>query len=146
MLKPGDKAPPFTAKDHEGKEVKLDDYKGKRVVLWFYPKADTPGCTMEGCGFRDSLPQFDAKGAVVLGMSFDPPSENAAFVAKFKLPYRLLSDEGGAIAKLYGAFDPNAPNYAKRNTYVIGPDQKIEQAIEKVQPKFHAAQLLKGLP
>ncbi|HZV02421.1 MAG TPA: peroxiredoxin [Planctomycetota bacterium] len=145
MLKAGDVAPSFAVKDHEGKDVKLEDLRGKRVVLWFYPKADTPGCTMEGCGFRDSSADYDKKGVVVLGMSYDTPEENAAFAKKFRFPYRLLSDPGGAVAKLYGAFDPGEPGYPRRNTYVIGPDGKIEQAIEKVQPKFHARQLLEKL-
>jgi thioredoxin-dependent peroxiredoxin len=145
VIKPGDAAPSFTVKDHEGNEVKLEDFRGKRVVLWFYPKADTPGCSMEGCGFRDALPAYSKKDAVVLGMSYDTPADNAAFAKKFRLPYKLLSDPGAAVAKLYGAFDPQAPAYARRNTYVIGPDGKIEHVIEKVQAKFHAQQLLEKL-
>jgi peroxiredoxin Q/BCP len=145
MIKPGDVAPSFAVKDQDGSEVKLEDFRGKRVVLWFYPKADTPGCSMESCGFRDALPAYTKKDAVVLGMSFDPPADNAAFAKKFRLPYKLLSDPGGAVAKLYGAFDPQSPTYAKRNTYIIGPDGKVEHVIEKVQPKFHAQQLLEKL-
>jgi peroxiredoxin Q/BCP len=145
VLKPGDPAPAFEALDNTGKPVKLDELRGKRVVLWFYPKADTPGCTMEGCGFRDLHAEYDKKGAVVLGMSYDSPADNDAFVKKYRFPYRLLSDPKAEVAKKYGAFDPSAPTYPLRNTYVIGVDGKLEKVIDKVQPKFHAKQLLDGL-
>jgi len=144
--KTGDVAPPFETKDHTGKDVKLADLKGKRVVLWFYPKADTPGCTMEGCGFRDLHAEFQKKGALVYGISYDKPEDNAAFAKKFNFPYLLLSDTDCAIAKAYGAHDPNQAGYPKRNTYVIGPDGKLEHVIEGVKPKFHAQELLAKLP
>ena len=146
VLKPGDPAPAFTTRDHEGKEVRLEALKGQRVILWFYPKADTPGCTLEGCGFRDQHEAIAKKGARVLGMSYDTPEENAAFAKKYRLGYPLLSDTDKAIAKAYGAYDPQDEGYPRRHTFVIGADGRLEHVLLDVKPKFHAQQILGLLP
>lgn len=145
MLKKGDVAPAFRVKDHTGAEVSLADQKGKRVVLWFYPKADTPGCTREGCGFRDLQAEFQQKNTVIFGMSYDTPAENAAFVQKYRFAFPLLCDTDRSVAKAYGAFDPNEADYPRRNTYVIGPDGKLEQVLEGVNAKTHPKSLLDSL-
>jgi peroxiredoxin Q/BCP len=144
-LKKGDVAPPFSLEDHEGKRVALADLKGQRVVLWFYPKADTPGCTREGCGFRDLQAEFAAKGATILGVSYDPPAENAAFAKKYRFAYRLLSDVDQAVAKAYGAWNPAEAEYPHRNTYVIGPTGHLEQVLVEVNAKTHPKSLLDAL-
>jgi len=146
MLKVGDVAPDFRVQDHTGKERTLSEFKGKRVVLWFYPKADTPGCTAEGCGFRDNFTEYEKRGVQVLGVSFDTPAENAAFVKKFSFPFPLLCDVKREIGVAYGAAPDKNAKYAERISYVIGPDGKIEQAIGKVQAKSHPTELLGTLP
>jgi peroxiredoxin Q/BCP len=141
----GDTAPPFSAPDHTGATRSLADYVDQRVVLWFFPKADTPGCSREGCGFRDLYAEFQAKGAQVLGVSYDAPADNLAFVEKYGFPYPLISDADQAIAHAYGAFQPHQPSYPSRNTYVIGTDGKLEQVLEAVNPKTHPRALLDSL-
>jgi peroxiredoxin Q/BCP len=145
-LEVGDAAPAFTTKDHEGKTVSLADFKGKRVVLWFYPKADTGGWTLEGCGFRDLSKDFDKKGVVILGISHDTPEANAKFAKKNGFPFELLSDTDGAISKAYGAVSPRSASYSRRNTYVIGKDGKLEKVLVDVNPTDHAKALLDALP
>jgi peroxiredoxin Q/BCP len=135
MLNIGDKAPSFTVQTHTGKTVHLADYSGKKVVLWFYPKADTPGCTAEGCAFRDRQDRFDEKNAVMLGVSFDTVEENAAFARKFGFEFPLLCDTNRSIGLAYGAAENESDQYAKRIAYVIGPNGTIE----KVYPKVSAA-------
>ena len=145
MVNVGDAAPEVTLRDHSDREVKLSDYRGKRVVLWFYPKADTPGCTREGCGFRDLYAQFQAKGAEVLGVSFDAPADNEAFVQKYEFPYPLLSDASRELARAFGAYSEQQPDYAQRNTYVIDADGKVERVFDGVNPKTHPKDLLDSL-
>lgn len=144
-MKSGDDAPDFRALDHTGAERRLSEFSGQRLVLWFYPKADTPGCSREGCGFRDLYAEFQAKGAEVLGVSYDPPAANAAFVEKYNFPYPLLSDVDQALAKALGAYDAAAPGYPRRNTYVIDAQGKLEQVLEGVNPKTHPRALLDTL-
>ena len=143
MLKAGDKAPDFEVLDHTGKKVSSRDLKGKRYVLWFYPMADTPGCTKEGCGFRDKTPDYQKKGVEILGISFDKPEANKAFVEKFKFPFRLLSDTDKKVGMAFGAADDASAKTAKRLTFVVGPDGKIEQAIDTKDPAGQADALLK---
>jgi thioredoxin-dependent peroxiredoxin len=143
MLKAGDKAPDFDVLDHTGQKVTSSGLKGKRYVLWFYPKADTPGCTKEGCGFRDHAPAYKAKGVEILGISFDKPEDNKAFVEKFQFPYPLLSDTDRKVAVAFGAADDASARSAKRLTFVVGPDGKIEQAIDTKDPAGQADALLK---
>ena len=145
MLNVGDQAPDFTVKAHTGEDVSLSDYKGRRVVLWFYPKADTPGCTAEGCSFRDHGPQYAEKNAVIFGVSFDTVEENRAFAEKFNFPFKLLCDTERKIGMAYGAGDSPDAGYAKRITYVIGEDGRIAQAIGQVNAAAHPAELLATL-
>lgn len=145
MLQAGTLAPSFELQDHLGRTVKLADFEGQRVVLFFYPKADTPGCTKQACGFRDATAEYRKKGVPTLGISLDSVAENKAFADKFKLEYPLLCDVGGSVALAYKAIDHAKDKYARRYTYVIGPDGKIEQAIDTKDPGAQAAQLLNGL-
>jgi peroxiredoxin Q/BCP len=145
MLKPKDIAPDFEVQDHLGATVRLSDFKGKRVVLWFYPKADTPGCTKEACGFRDRFSEYAQRGVEVFGISFDDVASNRAFAEKFRVPYRLLSDPERKVGIAYKACDNAEERYAKRFTYVIGPDGRIEQAIDTKDPGAQAGSLLASL-
>jgi peroxiredoxin Q/BCP len=145
MLNVGDTAPEFAVKDHTGKLRSLKDFRGKRVVLWFYPKADTPGCTAEGCGFRERSSRYGEKGAAILGVSFDTQQENAAFAQKFKFDYPLLCDTDRAIGLAYGACDTKDAANAKRIAYVIGKDGKIEQVHAKVKADTFPETLLASL-
>ncbi|HKG22110.1 MAG TPA: peroxiredoxin [Blastocatellia bacterium] len=142
MLQEGDLAPEFTARAHTGEDVSLKDLRGKTVVLWFYPKADTPGCTAEGCGFRDRIESYAGKNAEILGVSFDTEEENRAFAEKFDFPYRLLCDTGRDIGVAYGAADEPTAMYARRITYVIDPEGRISKAIGQVSAREHPEQLL----
>jgi thioredoxin-dependent peroxiredoxin len=145
MLNVGDVAPDFRVLDHTGRERTLSELRGKRVILWFYPKADTPGWTAEGCGFRDRIRDYDKLNVQILGCSFDTPAENAAFAKKFSYPFPLLCDTKREIGMAYGACTEPTAQYANRITYVIGPDGKIEQAHGKVSAKTHPAELLTSL-
>ncbi|HST20225.1 MAG TPA: peroxiredoxin [Blastocatellia bacterium] len=142
MLNVGDQAPDFNVKAHTGDDVRLSDLEGRTVVLWFYPKADTPGCTAEGIGFRDRIQQYGDKDAEILGVSFDTVEENRAFAEKFNFPFRLLCDTKREIGMAYGACDDPTAQYAKRITYVIGPDGRIVQAIDQVNAREHPEALL----
>ena len=145
MLNVGDVAPDFTVKAHTGEDVSLSDLRGRRVVLWFYPKADTPGCTAEGCGFRDRITFYAQKGAEILGVSFDTVEENRAFAEKFHFPFRLLCDTERKIGLAYGACDTPEAGHARRITYVIDQDGKIAQAIGEVKAAEHPETLLATL-
>ena len=130
LLNVGDKAPEFTLKDQDNKTVRLSDYNGKRVLLWFYPRADTPGCTAEGKGFRDRFDKVQGNGEIV-GVSVDPPDMNKAFAQKYQFPFRLLSDPSREMCVAYGACADSNAKYAERITYIIDANGKIEHA-EKV--------------
>lgn len=142
MLKKGDLAPDFQVKTHEGKEIKLSDFRGKKVILWFYPKADTPGCTAEACGFRDRQAAFKAKNSVLLGVSFDTVQENAAFARKFAVDYPLLCDTERKIGLIYGACQSEKDAYAQRIAYVIDSSGKIETVFEKVDARQFPEEVL----
>ncbi|MGH7197365.1 MAG: thioredoxin-dependent thiol peroxidase [Candidatus Omnitrophota bacterium] len=147
-LKEGGRAPGFRTAASNGQTISLEDYKGKsRVVLYFYPKDDTPGCTVEACSFRDNLPSFQKTGAVVLGVSPDGADSHGKFVKKFKLPFILLSDEDKQIAKDYGVWAKKnfmGREYmgVLRTTFIIGKDGRIEKIYEKVKPLGHAKEVL----
>jgi thioredoxin-dependent peroxiredoxin len=141
-LKEGDSAPAFEAKTDEGKTVKLSDFKGKNVVLYFYPKDDTPGCTKQACSFRDNMSAFGKKNAVVLGVSLDDAASHTAFKKKYGLPFTLLADAGGEIAKAYGVLDGA---YADRWTFVIDPAGKIKKVFPDVKVDGHSAEVLECL-
>jgi thioredoxin-dependent peroxiredoxin len=135
MLKPGDRAPDFTAKDHLGRDVKLADFAGKTLVLWFYPKADTPGCTAEGCSFRDLNAEYQKKNAAILGVSFDTAEENKAFAEKFGFNFPLLCDTDRKLGVAYGAAEPGSAGTAKRIAAVIGPDGIVKEYYPKVDAR-----------
>ncbi|NOK19436.1 peroxiredoxin [Corallococcus carmarthensis] len=145
MLKQGDVAPEFTVQDSVGKTHRLSDYRGKNVVLWFYPKADTPGCTAEGCSFRDHKTQYEAKGTVILGISFDTPEENQAFSQKFGFNFPLLSDVDRKVGLAYGAADDASAANARRVGVVIGPDGRIKEWHAKVDARAFPQEALSRL-
>jgi len=150
MLKEGDPAPDFELADETGKPVRLADFRGKRVVLYFYPKADTPGCTVEACEFRDDVPSFGKKGAVVIGVSPDKPSAQTRFKQKYDLPFTLLADESKDVAKAYGVWKEKNLYGKKtmgveRSTFVIGRDGAIEKIYSKVKAQGHACKVLGDL-
>ena len=135
----GTVAPNFTVKDTNGNTVQLSDFKGKTVVLYFYPKDDTPGCTKEAQGFRDSYPEYQGKDMVVLGVSTDDEASHKKFTEKYGLPFKLLADVDGAITK---AYDVDGGGYAKRVTYIIDGEGKISQVFDKVNTTSHAQDIL----
>ena len=141
MLQPGTEAPTFLVNDHNGNSINLKDYLGKKIVLWFYPKADTPGCTMEGQGFRDDFKKFEEKGIQVFGVSLDNEKDNKAFAEKFSFSYPLLCDVNKDIALAYHAIKSADDQYAARISYVIGEDGKILESIESVDTKNHSNDL-----
>ena len=146
ILQAGDVAPDFLVKDHLNRDTSIRQFRGKRVVLFFYPKADTPGCTIESCGFKDLYPKFQERGIEILGCSFDTVEENAAFAKKFDLPYTLLCDVDREIGLAYGACDEPNAGYADRITYIIDEDGFISQAFSHVETRTHPAKVLEALP
>jgi len=140
-LKEGEKAPPFEAKTDDGRTVKLADFQGKNVVLYFYPKDDTPGCTTEACSFRDHRKDFEGKNAVLLGVSTDGTDSHQAFKAKYGLPFTLLADPAGNISKSYGVYN-NERNMAARWTFVIDPQGNIKKIFPQVRVDGHTAEVL----
>jgi len=149
-MKEGRKAPAFKLVDPHGNKVSLADFAGRTVVLYFYPKADTPGCTTQACGIRDRRADYDAAGAVVLGVSPDPPDRLRDFADKHELPFTLLSDRDHKIAEKYGVWVEKSMygrSYmgVQRATFVIGPDGKVRKAFPKVSPKTHDEQVLAAL-
>lgn len=146
-LTQGDKAPAFKAVNEAGKTVKLSDFKGKKLVLYFYPKDDTPGCTAEACDLRDNYSSFLAKGYEILGVSPDSPAKHQKFIAKYELPFSLLADEDHAVAEAYGTWGEKSMYGRKymgmiRTTFVINEKGVIEQVIEKVDTKKHSSQII----
>ncbi len=149
-LAPGDAAPDFTLPDAQGGEVSLRSFRGKRVILYFYPAAMTPGCTKQACDFRDNLAELTDAGYVVLGVSKDKPERLAKFAERDKLTFPLLSDPDLTVHKAYGAYGTKTM-YGKttvgvlRSTFVIGPDGTIERALYNVKATGHVARLKKEL-
>jgi len=142
-----DKAPEFTLQDENGKETGLKDFRGKTVILFFYPKASTPGCTIEARGFRDTYKQIQKTGVVLLGISADTPASQKKFQDKEKLPFTLLADADKKVAGTFGVMKEKNMYGKKvwgiaRTTFVIGPDGKIQHIFEKVNPDGHAEQVL----
>jgi peroxiredoxin Q/BCP len=150
MLKPGDNAPAFTLPADSGEPVSLAGLKGKRVVLYFYPKDDTSGCTTEACGFRDNWKAVTRAGAVVLGVSPDPVASHVRFKQKYRLPFPLLADTDHRVAEAYGAWGEKSM-YGRtyqgilRTTFIIDEEGRIARVFERVKPKEHAAQVLEAL-
>ncbi|MFC6872648.1 thioredoxin-dependent thiol peroxidase [Halobellus marinus] len=150
MLAPGMPAPDFELPDQDGETVSLSSYRGEYVVVYFYPRADTPGCTTEACGFRDAYDEYAARDVRVLGVSDDPVDDLAPFAAEYDLPFRLLSDEDGAVSTAYDSYGEknmfgNTFDGVFRNTYVVGPEGDIVLAYEGVSPEGHAERILADL-
>ena len=145
MLEVGSEAPDFLVNDHNGNRVSLKDLRGNKVVLWFYPKADTPGCTMEGKGFRDDHKQFEGKNTLIYGVSLDNEADNKAFAEKFSFTFPLLCDVGREISLAYHAIQSKDDGYAARITYVIDADGKILEAIDQVNTQTHSKDLCSRL-
>jgi len=150
VLEPGTKAPSFTLQTDEGATVSLRDYRGRKVVLYFYPKDDTPGCTTQACEFRDQWADVRAAGAVVLGVSPDGVASHQQFKAKFKLPFALLVDPDHAVADAYGAWGDKSM-YGRtyqgvlRSTVLINTEGLVARVFRNVKPKGHAAEVLAAL-
>lgn len=146
-LKEGDKAPDFTAKDQNGDTVSLSDFKGKNLILYFYPADDTPTCTKEACNFRDNYQSLLSKGFAVIGVSFDNEKSHKKFIKKYDLPFPLLADEDKKIIEAYGVWGEKT-TFGKtymgthRTTFVIGKDGKILKVIDKVESKNASQQVL----
>jgi len=149
-LKAGDVAPEFTVAANGGGTISLADYLGKNVILYFYPRDDTPGCTKEACAFRDQFADFKKRGAVILGVSTDPVKSHDKFVEKFKLPFTLLADADRKIVEAYGVWGEKSFMGRKylsthRVTFLIGPDGRIKKIWPLVKPEAHAAEVLAAL-
>jgi peroxiredoxin Q/BCP len=150
MPKPGDLAPDFELLSDADRPIKLSDFRGKHVVLYFYPKADTPGCTTEACGFRDDYSMYEEKGVVILGVSPDTVSTQSKFKAKHTLPFTLLADPEKKVSEAYGVwglkkFMGREYMGVLRTTFLIDPEGKILQVFEKVKPATHSAEILGAL-
>lgn len=149
-LKVGDKAPDFSLPDQHGKTVALKSLKGKQIVLYFYPKDDTPGCTKEACDFRDLEAQTMRAGAVIVGVSLDGKESHQKFIKKYGLPFSLLSDEDGAVSKSYGVYKEKNMYGKKywgieRSTFVIDQDANLKAIFRKVKVDGHVDEVLKAL-
>ena len=146
-LKAGDKAPNFSAKDQDGKVHELKDFEGKKLVVFFYPKASTPGCTAEACNLRDNWNAFQEKGYEILGVSADSERKQQNFKTKYELPFPLLADEDKSVIEAFGVWGPKkfmGKEYdgIHRTTFIIDEEGKIEEVISKVKTKAHAEQIL----
>lgn len=147
MLQAGDNAPDFNAKDQDGNDVRLSDLRGTRVVLYFYPKDDTPGCTKEACSFRDADDVYRSKGIRVLGVSTDSEKSHQKFISKFQLPFDLLADTDKQIVEAYGVWGEKSMYGKKymgtfRKTFLIDADGKIVKVFDKVNVSEHADEVL----
>jgi thioredoxin-dependent peroxiredoxin len=150
MVQERDAAPDFTAQTDRGTELSLHDLRGKKVVIYFYPKDDTPGCTVEACELRDAFPQFEESDAVILGVSPDSVASHQAFKAKFSLPFTLVADVGHAIADAYGVWVEKAMYGKKywgtaRATFLIDRAGRVAKVFPKVTPQGHAAEVAEAL-
>jgi len=150
MIEPGDTAPDFALPDQDGREVKLSDFRGEPVVVYFYPKAETPGCTTQACGVRDHRRDYEKVGAVVLGISPDAPSKLRSFADNQSLDFTLLSDEDHTVADAYGVWVQKSM-YGKtyfgneRTTFVIDPEGRVASVLRKVKPAEHDELVLEAL-
>ncbi len=146
-LKEGDKVPQFTSKDQDGNEIKLSDYNGKKLIVFFYPRANTPGCTAEACNLRDNYAALKEKGYSLLGVSEDSQKKQASFRDKYDFPFPLLADEDHAVINAFGVWGPKkfmGREYdgIHRMTFIIDEKGVVEKVIDKVNTKDHAAQIL----
>jgi peroxiredoxin Q/BCP len=150
MIKVGDKAPEINAPDQNGKMVNLKNYKGKKVILYFYPKDNTPGCTAEACNLRDNYSALTKKGIEVIGVSCDSEAKHQKFIQKYDLPFTLVSDEKKEVVNAYGVWGPKkfmgkVYDGISRHTFIIDEMGKVEAIIEKVDTKNHTQQILETL-
>ena len=150
MLETGQQAPEFELPDQDGEPVALSEFSGQTVVVYFYPRADTPGCTTQACSFRDSREDYAERDVVVLGISDDPVEDLQKFAEKYDLPFRLLSDESGKVAEAYDSYGEknvfgNTVEGVFRNTYVIDEEGTIAAVYEGVDPEGHAEEILANL-
>lgn len=150
ILEVGQQAPDFMLSDENGQIHQLSDYQGKYVLLYFYPKDDTPGCTTEACNFRDDYSQYDDANVIILGVSPDSPQSHAKFKSKYNLPFTLLADEDHQVCELFGVWGPKK-SFGKeyegvhRTTFLINPDGRIQKVYKKVSPANHSAEVLDEL-
>ena len=144
MLKKGDKAPAFSGINQHNSKVLLSDFSGKKIILYFYPKDFTSGCTSEACSFRDDYKAYEEKGAAVVGVSLDSVESHTNFSSEYKLPFRILSDRNKEVAKAYGVLGIGG-FLAKRVTFIINKDGKITHIFPKVDVKHHSEEVLKAL-
>ena len=146
MLREGEQAPDFTLKDQQGRETRLRELlRNKRfLILYFYPRDDTPGCTKEACAFRDSIERIRSLGAEVAGISVDSPESHAKFASKYSLPFTLLSDSEGKVARLFGAYSEERKR-CLRKTYIIDSTGKIIKTYSRVKPDMHAEEIVEFL-
>lgn len=147
MLNPGDRAPDFTLPDAEGNLITLSELRGQKVVLYFYPRDNTPGCTKEACGFRDLYNEYVENNVIILGVSADDPASHTKFMKKYQLPFPLLVDEGGKVASLYDSYGLKKFMGKEfmgvfRHTFIIDPEGRIATIYRKVKPELHATEVL----
>lgn len=146
LPKAGQDAPDFNLPDQDARQHKLADYRGKWLVLYFYPKDDTPGCTQEACAFRDDIHQLLALGAEVAGVSLDDSASHAIFAQKYHLPFPLLADKNGEVAARYGVlFNLGLFKVARRYTFLVSPQGKISKVYDKVETSRHSAEIVADL-
>jgi peroxiredoxin Q/BCP len=145
MIRPGDKAPEFRQISHEGKSVSLADLRGRKVLLWFFPEAGSPACTIEAKSFQEQRPYFDECNVALLGASFDPVEENAAFARKLNLDFPLLSDTDRSLALAYGACQDPRARSPERISVLIDEQGRVMRVYDKVDPRDHAARVLADL-
>ena len=150
MIEQGDRAPDFELPDQDGRAVRLSDFRGQPVAVYFYPRADTPGCTVQACGVRDHRADYQSVGATVIGISPDPVSDVKAFHEKYDLDFPLLADEDHAVAEAYGVWAEKSM-YGKtykgneRTTFIIDPDQKVAKVLRNVKPAEHDELVLEAV-
>jgi peroxiredoxin Q/BCP len=149
MLKEGDNAPDFSSRDAEGNAVRLSNFRGQNVVLYFYPKDDTPGCTKEACSFRDASSVYEGEGIKVLGVSLDDEQSHQQFAEKYKLPFTLLADTDHAVSDAYGVYGEQTWGDKKfmgvaRKTFLIDKEGKIKKVFDKVNVEQHANEVLEA--
>ena len=145
-LQAGDIAPQFSLPDHTGTQRSLEEFQGKWLVLYFYPKNDTPGCTKEACSFRDEYKVIVEQNTQVVGISIDNSDSHAEFAAKYGLPFPLLADTKGEVAKMYQALTSLGPvKYAKRNSFIIDPSGHIQKIYRKVDVNHHSKEIISAL-
>ncbi len=147
VLSAGDRAPEFTLTDSKGESHRLSDYQGETIVLYFYPKDDTPGCTKEACSFRDNYQDFEEAGVEVIGISPDSEKSHSKFIQKYELPFTLLSDPDHQVCEAFGVWGLKKSFGREyegvfRTTFVIGPDGKIKRVFENVKPSDHSQEVL----